>query len=287
MAKTSITQLKNWFKNGLKPLQEHFWNWMDSYWHKDEMIPIDTIAGLDVYFDQVASDINQVSQNYPTKDAANLSPRDVASWADVLGVIYTDEELEVTVELSFIEGVEIQSGFNKAVDVILENHENMMLSKLGKPTEVGVFAVQVTEEKPGEIETEYVSIPGFETKNKGTWMLRLNGPGEGFSEEEYFLGFIAPFDIKINDIKILLNTPVGALGSVKVSTAVNSTFIGVNEMFFEVTAGNKVSSNTPDIIGMTFSKGDFFEFYIDSAINNTADTIMAFVEYEEVEQQAS
>lgn len=285
MAKTNMTQLKNWFKNGLKPAQEHFWNWMDSYWHKDDTIPTSSIDGLDAYFNQVATDINQVSQNYSAKDASNLSQGDVEAWSNALGVIDTDEELEVTATLNFIEDIESQSDFNEAVDLLLESHEGMMISKLSKPTEVGVFAVQVTEESPGEFDTEYVPLPGFETKNKGAWMLRLNGPGDGFSEQENFCGFIAPFDIKITDIKILLNKPVGSLGSVKVQTAVNGTFIGVNELFFEVTTGNKVSSNIPDVIGMTFSKGDFFEFHIYSIRNNTADIIMAFVEYEEVEEQ--
>ncbi|WP_461632730.1 hypothetical protein [Labilibaculum euxinus] len=47
MATTDKTTLKNWFKNKLKPVQEQFWAWMDSYWHKDEQIPTTSIQGLD------------------------------------------------------------------------------------------------------------------------------------------------------------------------------------------------------------------------------------------------
>lgn len=47
MSKVSLSTLKNWFKNGLKPTQEQFWNWMDSYWHKDETIPTSKIENLD------------------------------------------------------------------------------------------------------------------------------------------------------------------------------------------------------------------------------------------------
>lgn len=39
--------LKGWFKNLLKPTQEQFWAWMDSYWHKDEKIPAKMIDGLE------------------------------------------------------------------------------------------------------------------------------------------------------------------------------------------------------------------------------------------------
>jgi hypothetical protein len=41
----SKEELKKLFENGDKPTQEEFWEWQDSYWHKDEKLPIET-AGL-------------------------------------------------------------------------------------------------------------------------------------------------------------------------------------------------------------------------------------------------
>ena len=38
--------LKKWFSNFMKPAQEHFAAWIDSYWHKDEQIPMENIKGL-------------------------------------------------------------------------------------------------------------------------------------------------------------------------------------------------------------------------------------------------
>lgn len=38
--------LKNWFKTGLKPTQDQFWDWMDSFWHKTETIAVSVIDGL-------------------------------------------------------------------------------------------------------------------------------------------------------------------------------------------------------------------------------------------------
>lgn len=32
-------ELKLYFENGDKPMQEHFWEWLDSYWHKEEKLP--------------------------------------------------------------------------------------------------------------------------------------------------------------------------------------------------------------------------------------------------------
>jgi hypothetical protein len=47
MAIQSINTLKSWFKRGFKPLQQQFYDWMDSYWHKDEQLPIASINGLE------------------------------------------------------------------------------------------------------------------------------------------------------------------------------------------------------------------------------------------------
>jgi hypothetical protein len=43
---TSKSILINWFKRGLKPLASQFAAWLDSYWHKDELIPPDRVDGL-------------------------------------------------------------------------------------------------------------------------------------------------------------------------------------------------------------------------------------------------
>lgn len=44
---TDKNTIKNWFRTGLKPTQAQFWAWMDSYWHKDEKIPITAIDDIE------------------------------------------------------------------------------------------------------------------------------------------------------------------------------------------------------------------------------------------------
>lgn len=46
MSKQSKNTIKNWFKNGAFPNQFHFWDWMDSFFHKDEQIPASQIDQL-------------------------------------------------------------------------------------------------------------------------------------------------------------------------------------------------------------------------------------------------
>ena len=52
---TPISTLKRRFANFLKPTQEHFWAWMDSYWHKDENIPMNKVEGLSTALEGTAS----------------------------------------------------------------------------------------------------------------------------------------------------------------------------------------------------------------------------------------
>ncbi len=54
MAITDKNTLKSWFKRGLKPLASQFEAWMDSYYHKGEKIPVDSVDGLsEVLIDKV------------------------------------------------------------------------------------------------------------------------------------------------------------------------------------------------------------------------------------------
>jgi len=46
MGLQSRNTLKNWFKRGLKPLEAQFADWIDSFWHKSDSIPLESITGL-------------------------------------------------------------------------------------------------------------------------------------------------------------------------------------------------------------------------------------------------
>ncbi len=46
MAKQSINQLRQWFETGDYPTQNQFWDWLDSFFHKDDAVTIDNIGGL-------------------------------------------------------------------------------------------------------------------------------------------------------------------------------------------------------------------------------------------------
>lgn len=59
---TALNTIKNWFKTGLKPTQAQFWATWDSFWHKDDKIPITSVDRLPYYLDQKAD--QQAFQNH-------------------------------------------------------------------------------------------------------------------------------------------------------------------------------------------------------------------------------
>lgn len=67
---TDKNTIKDWFKTGLKPLQSQFWALMDSYWHKDEDIPMDKIQDLmgvlndKAAISSVAAAVLQIEENH-------------------------------------------------------------------------------------------------------------------------------------------------------------------------------------------------------------------------------
>ena len=82
---TDKTTLKNYFKTGLKPTQTQFWSTWDSFWHKSETLPISSISGLGNLLDGKAEE-NHTHSEYATNDATSLTPANVISWQQALGV---------------------------------------------------------------------------------------------------------------------------------------------------------------------------------------------------------
>ena len=52
MAIQTLQQLKAWFRKGLKPTQEQFWDTWDSFWHKEEKIPMTSVENLNETLNQ-------------------------------------------------------------------------------------------------------------------------------------------------------------------------------------------------------------------------------------------
>ncbi|RLZ08611.1 hypothetical protein [Faecalibacter macacae] len=62
---TDKNSLKQWFKRGLKPLEAHFWAWLDSFWHKNDLIPITSVQNLRKTLDS-KSNVEHIHVQYTT-----------------------------------------------------------------------------------------------------------------------------------------------------------------------------------------------------------------------------
>ena len=71
MAIVSRDQLKAWFRRGLKPLEVHFHSWIDSYWHKNDSIPMSSIDGLNDALNQRTISIDEALSNTSTNPLQN------------------------------------------------------------------------------------------------------------------------------------------------------------------------------------------------------------------------
>lgn len=70
----SISTIRDWFRNGLRPTQTQFWSTWDSFWHKDEKISIENIDGLEEIIDaKIEEALSLIHQFAPTINSVTPS----------------------------------------------------------------------------------------------------------------------------------------------------------------------------------------------------------------------
>ena len=157
---TPISTLKRRFANFLKPTQEHFWAWMDSYWHKDENIPMNKVEGLSTALEGTAS--AEQLRNHLTDSQAHsgLFDRKVDKEAGktltsndytkeekrtnqanaqkrVVGITVTGD-VDKIITLTFADGTAIQAPFTDK-DTLPENLADIKLNSLNFNEQTGVL----------------------------------------------------------------------------------------------------------------------------------------------------
>ena len=71
MAVVSRDQIKSWFRRGLEPLEVHFASWIDSFWHKNDAIPMSSIDGLNDALNQRTISIDDALSDSSTNPVQN------------------------------------------------------------------------------------------------------------------------------------------------------------------------------------------------------------------------
>jgi hypothetical protein len=136
----NLSTIKNWFKTGLKPTQQQFWDTWDSFWHKDENIPVANIEGIDNLLNQKANksvvdahftDSNAHAEKFSTKEdkskkgqADGYAPLDgfIKISADYLRIVDNLVAGGTDKILSAQQGVELQSQINQ-INVLLQSND--------------------------------------------------------------------------------------------------------------------------------------------------------------------
>lgn len=125
MAIRPLNTLKGWFVTAAKPIQDQFWDWIDSFRHKSEAIPMADVNGLTDIINSLvpATTFNAFEQgelieyNAPATYAipAGYELEKVFVYYPGAGVIsmslvqYGDQEL--------IPEVEVVAGWNRKIDI--------------------------------------------------------------------------------------------------------------------------------------------------------------------------
>lgn len=102
MATTPLATIKSWFTTGSTPTKDHFWAWMDSFFHKDELIPVNKVQGLDELISRKAE--AEAFDYHTDKDLAEL--------------MHTEVQIKISGTYDLLDGVihPTQANMNDAVD---------------------------------------------------------------------------------------------------------------------------------------------------------------------------
>ncbi len=157
MAIVDINTLKQWFSSGKKPTQEQFWNWIDSFRHRNEKLDISEINELSGKLNSKAA-TNHTHEDLAKKDASNVNAED---WQIKLGLNDLTQPTEATVKLAneYAEYELTPENFQSDLNTkLVQAINNVNQKKAQLPISAGVYnAIKIDEE--GYYEWVPKSIP--------------------------------------------------------------------------------------------------------------------------------
>ncbi len=150
-------ELKLLFKNRIIPDQEDFWEWMDSYWHKEDDIPTDNI-NVDV-------------SSKADKNAGNITAENAINWKQQLGITEIPIQLKVDGGVGFSTSTLLNGYTQNGKNIIVNNGANNISIACDTNSESDFVATYV---KVGSGEITFKSSTGtLVTSTDG--VLKMNG----------------------------------------------------------------------------------------------------------------
>lgn len=213
-----ITQkktLKKWFSNFMKPAQEHFSAWIDSFWHKSEQIPMSNIEGLSRAIENTASAgqlLNHINDTNAHRALFDELKRQIQAIQTILQV---DD-----VNLDTLQEIATQVKSNKNLEQLLtgkvDKEEGKGLSQENFTTELANKIIEL--EKQVNVFKSIIAKDGDDIIIKTTPNIRLVSTGTSIGFEIFEKGY----DIYISKDKI-------ALGEKRLYTNADVTSPSLNE----------------------------------------------------------
>lgn len=147
MPTTARSTIKGWFQRGLKPLATQFEAWLDSYWHKDDAIPMASITDL------------------------NSTLGGLTTLAAVVGK-YRDE-----VTLVNADGTYILNARTMALAFVIEPNADLAAFKIGTTAGGGEILEAMAIPPSSEIPPEPIVNPVFAPAQKTLYFSGIAGTG--------------------------------------------------------------------------------------------------------------
>lgn len=153
MPQRPLNTLKTYFETGDKPTQAHFWDWLESFWHKDDSIPIASVSGLSDTLNTYATEADLNA--FKAVDLTVLAPNTTASINIPAGSILQKLRVKSTSAVTFKLGTTVGGGeildseslganqvgiYN--VDFDSENLTTLHLSSLAGTTNIKFYILQ-------------------------------------------------------------------------------------------------------------------------------------------------
>ncbi|KIO75938.1 hypothetical protein TH53_17915 [Pedobacter lusitanus] len=206
MAKQTLNIIKNWFRTGLKPSQQQFWDTWDSFWHKDAIIPSGNIENLDLRFDQKA-DAEALNSHIKDQTAHGLNQK--------AGL--TDQNI-FAAENTFINKIRVPKVLtDTGIDFNLDLKNKMAVSgfagKLTFGIEDGTLSFTGTRAaKEGSADPSFAGAQ-FRISSDGDTDIqgKLNASGLSFPTADNFYQYISPAAITTENTEVFLPALSGTL----------------------------------------------------------------------------
>jgi len=122
------------FENGDKPTQENFWEWLNSYWHKEEKIPDNTIESVEKVIPFIIDDI-QLGHSLSV-----LIPKNVKKIKQT-AFTYSGMNYQIT-EVNFNEGLE---------EIGLGAFQSQNIKKIKTPSTLKVISTGAFSDQSNQI----------------------------------------------------------------------------------------------------------------------------------------